>query len=765
MPTMGLRPGVLVLVMGSVARASRTEVSFDAGWLFRRGLCPAHGPADTQGDTQSDPCGAPTFDDSGWRALSVPHDWSREDLPAREVDTEFPVVGARYGPWKLKAGDNASWASPTYDDNGWMTAAGGTDWRAYGREFQAVNATGWYRQHLPASSLPAWMLNSTQPVTLSLGIIAGADKTYLNGQLLGTTPAAVSGRHPSPGGGTLSVREYVTTRAYVIPPGLLTSSEGNVLAVRVVSYGGAGLGSANATNYTDAASFPPYGTTFPGGFFDDPVFVHNDKRVGPFDAAVSPGTMGTGYTLGGTGYYRKHFLTSCGATQRAFVRFDGVYMNSSVWLNGVHLGDHPYGYTTFEYELTQNLVAPNGGTNVLAVRVSNLGRNSRFYSGSGIFRHVWLTCVDPVYIPLWGASIATPSVAVTGFNAASTATVEATVMVANAGTMQVDATVTVHIIKPDGSLGGSASANASGIPPLANSTVVTSVTLTGDVALWSTDTPVLHTANISISSAASDDALRVPFGIREISFNSSSGFVLNGVETKMYGGCVHHDNGPLGSMSIDRAEERRVEILKSHGYNAIRTSHNPVSPAFLDACDRLGMLVMNEAFDCWAEGKNPQDYHLFFNDWWRRDLAALVLRDRNHPSVVMWSIGNEIPMRFTRSGGNLSGVMVEMVHSMNPGSGRAVTSAYPLIHEQDSAFLHNLDVAGYNYAGVNIYENDHKRLPNRTFVGTESFAEASHTMWSQVCHTHTHTHTRTHTHTHTHTHATLCGHRCGRCRV
>ena len=151
---MGLRPWVLVLVVGSVARASRTEVSFDAGWLFRRGLCPAHGPADTQGDTQSDPCGAPTFDDSGWRALSVPHDWSREDLPAREVDTEFPVVGARYGPWKLKAGDNASWASPTYDDNGWMTAAGGTDWRAYGREFQAVNATGWYRQHLPAPASP-----------------------------------------------------------------------------------------------------------------------------------------------------------------------------------------------------------------------------------------------------------------------------------------------------------------------------------------------------------------------------------------------------------------------------------------------------------------------------------------------------------------------------------------------------------------------------------------------------------------------------------
>jgi len=159
-----------------------------------------------------------------------------------------------------------------------MQAEGGTDWRAYGAAFQAVNATGWYRQHLPSSAVPRWMLNSATPVTLSLGIIAGADKTYLNGKLLGSNPAAVVGRHPSPGGETLSVREYMTTRAYVIPPGLL-QADGNVLAVRVLSYGGAGLGPANATNYTDSKSFPPYGTTFPGGFFDDPVFVHHDQRV------------------------------------------------------------------------------------------------------------------------------------------------------------------------------------------------------------------------------------------------------------------------------------------------------------------------------------------------------------------------------------------------------------------------------------------------------------------------------------------------------
>ena len=425
--TVGLIATAACVLRG--ASASRAEVSFDSGWRFHRGVCPAAAAAAQQLGA-ADPCAAPALDDSSWRSLSVPHDWSREDLPSRDEDTEYPVVSARYGPWKLKAGDNASWASPTLDDSGWINAEGGRDWRTYGAAFQAVNATGWYRQQLPPSALPRWMLNSTQPVTLSLGIIAGADKTYLNGQLLGATPAAVLGRHPSLGGETLSVREYMTTRAYVVPPGLLRAhGHGNVLAVRVLSYGGVGEGSANATNYTDSASFPPYGTTFPGGFFDDPVFVHHDQRVGPFDAAVSPGTMGTGYTLGGLGYYRKTFQlppsclsdsnSSDGTTQqqqqrRVFVRFDGVYMNSSVWLNGVHLGDHPYGYTTFQYEITQHILQEeeerqssggggggSGSSNVLTVRVANLGRNSRFYSGSGIYRHVWLTCVDPVHVPLW----------------------------------------------------------------------------------------------------------------------------------------------------------------------------------------------------------------------------------------------------------------------------------------------------------------------------------------------------------------------------
>ena len=228
--------------------------------------------------------------------------------------------------------------------------------------------------------------------------------------------------------------------------------------------------------------------------YDDPVLC-TTTMSGSIRCRRFPGSMGTGYTLGGTGYYRKHFTTSCMPTQRVFVRFDGVYMNSTVWLNGVHLGDHPYGYTTFEYELTPHLLGPNNGSNILAVRVSNLGRNSRFYSGSGIFRHVWLTCVDPVHIPLWGASIATPSVEVTSFNAASAATVQATITVKNTRTTRADATVTVHILKPDGSLGGAPLQrwqHSAGQQHCCDQHHTA-----GDVALWSTDTPALHSVNIA----------------------------------------------------------------------------------------------------------------------------------------------------------------------------------------------------------------------------------------------------------------------------
>jgi len=173
--------------------------------------------------------------------------------------------------------------------------------------------------------------------------------------------------------------------------------------------------------------------------------------------------------------------------------------------------------------------------------------------------------------------------------------------------------------------------------------------------------------------------------------------VLNGEHIKLQGGCVHQDNGPLGSVALDRAEERRVETLKNVGYNAIRTSHNPVSPAFVDACDRLGVILMEEAFDCWSGGKNPDDYHLYFDDWWRRDITSMVKRDRNQPSILLWSIGNEIPIRTQPEGYALSKEISDLVRDLDP-SGRAVTSAFPGVSDAADEYFAPLDVAGYNYS-------------------------------------------------------------------
>lgn len=371
-----------------------------------------------------------------------------------------------------------------------------------------------------------------------------------------------------------------------------------------------------------------------------------------------------------------------------------------------------------------------GADNVVAVRVRNLGRNSRWYSGSGIFRHVHLTATPPLRVAQWGVTVTTPSVAHDG----SKATVRVAVSVTNEGTDEAPpSTVAVDIAPPAAALrlgAGAASATVP-VPKLAaNSTTEVSAQVDlAKVALWSVDTPSLYTATVTLTSASGDtDTASVPFGVRTIAFSAKDGFLLNGVPTTLRGGCVHHDNGPLGSACIDRAEERRVELLKKNGYNAIRTSHNPVSPAFLDACDRLGVLVMDEAFDCWEHGKNSDDYHVYFDEWWERDLASMVKRDINHPSVIIWSIGNEIPMRRSAAGYALAHTLANRTRLLDPT--RPVTSAVPGVADSDDPFFAALDVAGYNYS-PNRYESDHTRFPDRVMVGTESFPKNSFQMWDQ----------------------------------
>jgi beta-galactosidase len=248
---------------------------------------------------------------------------------------------------------------------------------------------------------------------------------------------------------------------------------------------------------------------------------------------------------------------------------------------------------------------------------------------------------------------------------------------------------------------------------------------------------VLYTAVSEVYRAALlSDRVETKFGIRTLVFDVAQGFLLNGQPLKLKGGCLHHDNGPLGARAFDRAEERRVELLKASGYNALRLAHNPPSPAFLEACDRIGMMVIDEAFDMWREGKNPHDYHLFFNEWWQRDIESMVARDRNHPAVIMWSIGNEIPNRHKPEVVKLAQELANYVRKLEPT--RPVTSAVNDLREDKDPYFATLDVAGYNYAaGVDhqkssLYEFDHKRVPNRIMFGSESYPLAAFESWMNV---------------------------------
>ncbi len=452
----------------------------------------------------------------------------------------------------------------------------------------------------------------------------------------------------------------------------------------------------------------------------------NFPVVGPF-SPESPGGTATGYTLGGTGWYRKHFVLGHETLgKRITIEFDGVYMNSDVWLNGHPLGNHPYGYTSFAYDLTEFLNPP-GQENVLAVRVRNLGKNSRWYSGSGIYRHVVLQVTDPLCVGQWGVSVVTPQVT------KKKATVNVVTAVENGRNAGAALTLRLKLRGPTGRTLQTAETNVQ---------VTTGghveIPLTFEVKsppLWSLDAPLLCQAEVEILVGGKVvDSTTTTFGIREIKFSVENGFTLNGVPVKLRGGCMHHDNGPLGSAAIDRAEERRVELMKANGFNAIRTSHNPPSTVFLDACDRLGVLVLDEAFDCWEQGKNPDDYGKYFDAWWQRDLDSMILRDRNHPSVILWSIGNEIPQRATARGYVIEKQLSDEVRRLDPT--RPVTEAICGLWDgrpwsETATDFTFLDVGGYNYQ-VGQYEQDHQKFPDRIIVGTESFPNDMANVWRVV---------------------------------
>lgn len=438
------------------------------------------------------------------------------------------------------------------------------------------------------------------------------------------------------------------------------------------------------------------------------------ERSGPFDSSAIGGGA-VGYTVGGVGWYRQGFsLAPSWEGKRVTILFDGVYMNSEVWLNGVRLGEHPYGYTAFSFDLTPHLRFD--GPNVLAVKVDSSGKTSRWYCGSGIYRHVWVTATQTVHVPQWGVFVATPTVD------AAQATVRVETKLRNDGADAADTVLISRIVNGAGETVTTTETDvqvASGVVELvAQEMEVTSP------ALWSPDSPTLYSLMTTVTVGGEVvDEMETPFGIRSLSMSAETGLLLNGEPLELRGGCVHHDNGPLGACTFDRAEERRVELLKASGFNAIRTAHNPPSPAFLDACDRLGMLVMDEAFDCWQKRKHPQDYHRFFDEWWQRDMAAMILRDRNHPCVFAWSIGNEVveQEKGDSHGARLAGMLSSYARALDPTRAVAI-GAHPGTdpwEKLDPLFAH-LDLCGYNYKWER-YQPDHEREPQRVIAGTESF--------------------------------------------
>ncbi len=453
----------------------------------------------------------------------------------------------------------------------------------------------------------------------------------------------------------------------------------------------------------------------------------NDDHIGPF-TKESEGGISTGHVKGGTGWYRKHFITdNTYKKKNVSICFDGVYMIANVWVNGKKAGVHYYGYTPFSFDITELLI--QNADNVIAVEVRNPGKNSRWYSGSGIYRHVWLTVTSPLSVSENGLFVTT------NLPSKDTAKIKLSLNLINHGDVRAQAKLVTFITDVNEAIIDKAE-NTIEIEPNGLLSVDQSLTIT-QPTLWSIETPQLYkaTAQIVVRDRIVD-SYSVPFGVRTISFSTSEGFMLNDIPLELKGACMHHDNGLLGSATFDRAEERRIEIMKANGYNAIRTSHNPPSKQFLDACDRLGMLVIDEAFDMWEHPKNPSDYSNYFKENWKNDLESMILRDRNHPSVIAWSIGNEIYERIDSSGQRIARQMAVAVKALDKT--RPVTAAICYFWDRpgldwsatEPAFA-SLDLGGYNYQWRS-YESDHKRFPERIMAGTESFPIEAFENWQQV---------------------------------
>ena len=503
----------------------------------------------------------------------------------------------------------------------------------------------------------------------------------------------------------------------------------------------------------------------PHDFSMEPVAYTHDYReqtpewsnwqVGPF-SRLSIGDSDSGQTVGGTGWYRKTFRLPGASVDEAIrqklfrLRFDGVYNQAEVWVNGKKAAMNVFGYMPFVVDLNA-ILQDEANRNkhderlvTIAVKTANEGLNCRWYTGSGIYRHVWLETTNRLHLDEWDTYVDASVVE------GKSAKVKVSAKVFNENSAEVDGEMKVEIVDAVGKVVATAGKS------LGEAVVATEFTVKAP-RLWSVDSPYRYTARISLHTAAGEqDALAIPFGIRSIAFSAEKGFLLNGKPTKLRGGCVHHDNGLLGTAAIDRAEVRKAELLKAQGFNAVRTSHNLPSEAFLYACDSLGLLVIDECFDQWEEPKRRDDYSNYFSKEkqvivdgepvgcgitnFEHDAALMVRRDRNHPSVIMWSIGNEIAQRSdVPRGKEIADAITRAIkHEDTTRPTTLAVNDYwdrqpqKMTWDKDSPRAFELvEVGGYNYE-LRRYENDHKLFPERIMYGSESYPNAVADIWNTV---------------------------------
>lgn len=449
---------------------------------------------------------------------------------------------------------------------------------------------------------------------------------------------------------------------------------------------------------------------------------HDWSIAGPFLKENPAGNVGA-YAPGGIGWYRKNFtLDKSEKDSKITIEFGGVYMNSEVWINGNYLGKRPYGYISFNYDLTPYLNF--GGENVLSVRVDNSKEPSaRWFTGSGIYRHVWLVKTNKLHIDRYGVYVTTSSI--TEDNAA----VEINTQVLNGLEDSKEFTLVNKVYDANNQL---VAEHQSQAKVLGNKEQKIHQNLTvSNPNLWSPENPYLYTLKTEVRlNDEVVDEVSTNMGIRSIKFTADNGFFLNGENIKLKGVNNHSDLGALGAAMNDKVLERRLKILKEMGCNAIRTAHNPPSTVLLDLCDKMGFMVMDEAFDEWIEswpfgnkkkeGKAEFGYHLYFEEWAEKDLTELIRRDRNHPSIVLWSVGNEIPDACFEEGTERLKVLMDVVRRED--ATRPITCGITHMHlANESGFASLLDVTGYNGGGGSafMYEKDKETYPERKFVATE----------------------------------------------